>query len=256
MQFLDNQPASYTFLFDGMPVGKAQEGQLRAAFCDQLILRPDTSSAATPGSDRASTPPPSRYKKMAHPASESPKRSTSEPSQNPSDHEQQSVAKSPYKSGAAEGDETRVASTKYTDDLSLPVKEPAQKQQQAQPRGGTSGVMRGVPQVSLNIGCTFVLTYLQCDGCTQHVGCESTHYPACPHQPPGRGSPQPPHFQWKQGPAMTVAQKPKLKPFSFSVDKIPDVEGIIPPGRYGWTYCLRKTLQPLVLHRVHSLPWP
>ena len=32
---------------------------------------------------------------------------------------------------------------------------------------------------------------------------------------------------------MTAAHKKTLRPFSFSVDKIPDVEAIIPPGRKG-----------------------
>ena len=59
VQFLDQAPTSYTFMFDGMPVGKAQEGQLRAAFCDQLILRPDAYVSLKPFA-RTKLPKPAR----------------------------------------------------------------------------------------------------------------------------------------------------------------------------------------------------
>ena len=228
VQFLDQAPTSYTFMFDGMPVGKAQEGQLRAAFCDQLILRPDASSAqSTPRSDNASTPPPSRSGKIVHPASDSPKRSTAGPLRAHSDPDRHSVTRSPHEASAGVGsngvDRARAPGTNTVDlwkssgprgqpvsARSEPIAstEPAQprpwqehQKQESLPRGargsGTTGMMREVPQ------------------------------------PPGRASPHSPQLQWKQGPTAIPTQKPKLRPFSFSIEKIPDVGAIIPPGRMG-----------------------
>lgn len=221
VEFLDNAPTSYTFMFDGMPVGKAQEGQLRAAFCDQLILRPDASPMPTRGSNDVSTPPPSRSGRLAQPASDSPKRSSSGPLELPSERGRQSVTSSPrgLDEGNRGGDEARPLGGKQSGDHSSPAlsdgvgpkvrsearasSEPVQRQQQQQARprgvrgGSTPGVMREMPR------------------------------------PLGVGSAQSSQFHWKQGPAMTAAHKKTLRPFSFSVDKIPDVEAIIPPGRKG-----------------------
>ena len=100
VQFLDSAPARYTFMYDGMPVGKAQEGQLQAAFCDELILRPDPNGpgvdddegesmdrsmdAGKTSESRDVDGTPTRGQSGAVPQramSESPKRSTSEPTE-------------------------------------------------------------------------------------------------------------------------------------------------------------------------------